>query len=143
MTINPFDELEADDDGDFEMPARPRNDIAPADLALLKLAARAIGAEFEEVDGEQWGNLHFADGSIEYHWNSLVHGDNTLDLSVRLELDILHRVVGGKRIETLAPGGPLTQEFYEGDQAAAMVATRRVVTRAAAEIAVARSKKQA
>jgi hypothetical protein len=103
-----------------------------SDRELLELAARALGAiEVETVEGENWVNLHFADGSTIFNWNPLVHGDDTLNLSVALELDIMHRVVGGRRVEVLPPGGPLTQEFYKGD---GMPATCRAVTRAAAEV---------
>ncbi len=110
----------------------PRRKIIPAaDRELLELAARALGARFEEVDGERYGNLHFEDGSTTYAWNSLVHSDDTFNLAADLELDILHRVVDGRRVEVVAAGGPLTQEFYEVDRKAAI---RRAVTRAAAEI---------
>jgi len=122
---------ESQDDLD-ELPPRPRKEIPAADRELLELAARALGAvHVEDVDGEEWVNLHFADGSTVFHWNPLVHRDDTLELSVRLEMDIMHRVVGGRRVEVLPPGGPLTQEFYEGD---GLPATCRAVTRAAAEI---------
>ena len=115
-----------------ELPAPPRVDIPPADLELLELAARALGAvRFEVVDGEGYGNLHFADGTVVYAWNSLVHSDDTFNLAVTLELDIMHRVVGGKRVEILAAGDPITTEFDQGD---ARATTRRAVTRAAAEI---------
>lgn len=124
--MNPYD-----DDTVDELPARPRKVIPAADLELLTLAARAIGARFEEVEGEVYGNVHFPDGSTIYAWNSLVHSDDTFNLAADLELDIMHRVVGGRRVETLAAGGQLIQEFYEGDRKAA---TRRAVTRAAAEI---------
>jgi hypothetical protein len=121
------------DDDDFEtvdeLPAPPRREIPAADRELLELAARALGAvRVEDVDGEEWVNLHFADGSTVYGWNPLVHSDDTFNLAADLELDIMHRVVGGRRVEVLPAGGPLTQEFYEGDRKAA---TRRAVTRAA------------
>ena len=120
-----------DDDLD-ELPARPRKAIPAADRELLELAARALGAvRVEDVDGEQWLVLHFADGTVAHGWNPLVHSDDTFVLSVRLELDIMHRVVGGKRVEVLPPGGPLTQEFYDGD---GLLATARAVVRAAAGI---------
>ena len=110
----------------------PPDKIIPADeLELLTLAARALGAEFEEVDGERYGNLRFEDGSITYAWNSLVHSDDTFNLAADLELDIMHRVVGGRRVEVLAAAGPLIREFYKDDRKAAI---RLAVTRAAAEI---------
>lgn len=113
-----------------ELPPRPRKEIPAADRELLELAARALGATFEEVDGENWGNLHFSDGSVVYSWNSLHFSGDAFDLAAHLELDIMHRVVGGKRVEVLAAGGPLVQEFYEGDP---ILPACRAVTRAAAE----------
>lgn len=114
-----------------ELPVRPRQGIPEADLQLLELAARALGAvRVEVVDGEQWVNVHFEDGSIQHGWNPLRHSDDTFNLVADLELDVMHRVVGGRRVEVLAAGGPLIQEFYEGDRKAAI---RRAVTRAAAE----------
>ena len=129
-----------DDDDDYvdELPARPRQVIPPADRELLELAARALGAvRVDDVDGEQWLVLHFADGTVMHGWNPLVHSDDTFVLSVRLELDIMHRVVGGKRVEVLPPGGPLTQEFYEGDS---VPAAARAVVRSAATLIKARNK---
>lgn len=118
-----------DDDTVDELPAPPRREIPAADRELLELAARALGAvHVEDVDGEEWLRLHFADGSAINGWNPLVHSDDTFNLAADLELDIMHRVVGGRRIEVLPAGGPLTLEFYEGDRKAA---TRRAVTRAA------------
>lgn len=121
-----------DDDGDQdEPPAPPHTAIPEADLELLQLAARALGAvRVETVEGEQWVNLHFEDGSTMFGWNPLRHSDDTFNLAADLELDVMHRVVGGRRVEVLAAGGPLIQEFYEGDRKAAI---RRAVTRAAAE----------
>ena len=115
-----------------ELPPRPRQAIPAADRELLHLAARAIGAvRVDDIDGEQWLNLHFADGTVMHGWNALLYYSDTFELSVALELDIMHRVVGGTRVEVLPPGGPLTQEFYAQDR---LHATARAVVRAAAEI---------
>lgn len=114
-----------------ELPAAPRKQLDPADFELLVLASRALGAvRVEVVEGEQWVNLHFEDGSTMYGWNPLRHSDDTFNLAADLELDVMHRVVGGRRVEVLAAGGPLIQEFYEGDRKAAI---RLAVTRAAGE----------
>jgi hypothetical protein len=115
-----------------ELPAPPRKSIPEADRLLLELAARAIGAvRVEDVDGEEWLILHFADGTETHGWNPLLFYGDTFELAVSLELDIMHRVVGGKRVEVLAPGGPLTQEFYEGP---GILPACRAVVRAAAVI---------
>jgi len=122
-----------DDDTVDDLPARPRRAIPAADRELLELAARAFGAmDVEDIDGEEWVNLHFANDTTAFHWNPLVHGDDALALSIRLELDVLHRVVGGRRVEVLPAGMGAIVEPYNGDPYAA---TRRAITRAAAEIA--------
>ena len=133
----------SDDDDEIGMPVQPPRGpgLPEADLELLALAAYAFGAvRVESVDGENWLHLHFANGTTAFHWNPLVHGDDALALSVRLKLDVTHRVVGGQRVEVIPAGVSVTVEPYNGDPYAA---TRRAITRAAAEIAVALSKKPA
>jgi hypothetical protein len=121
-----------DEDTVDELPAPPRKEIPAADRELLELAARALGAvRTEEVDGEGYLNLYFEDGTVVYAWNPLLHSDDAFNLAADLELDIMHRVVGGRRVEVLAAGGQLIQELYEDDRKAA---TRLAVTRAAAKI---------
>jgi hypothetical protein len=117
-----------------ELPAPPRRDIPDADRELLELAARAIGAvRFEEVEGEQWVNLHFADGSVVYGWNPLVHSDDTLNLAVSISACVV--VDNDMRWCGVHLNGNRGKydlvEQFENDAAAA---TRRAVTRAAAEI---------
>jgi hypothetical protein len=123
---------ESDDDGPDGMPLRPRGaGISADDLALLTLAARAIGAQVEIVDGEDWVNLHFPDGSIQYAWNSLLISDDMLDLSLRLHLQIKPN-----DYDTLVCGdgnawmGSVAETHGNDPKSAA----RRAVTRAAAEI---------
>jgi len=72
-------------------------------------------------------------------WNPLTGDGDAFRLAGRLELDVMHRVVGGKRVEVLAAGGPLIQEFYEGEPYAAV---RRAIVRAAAEVARKRATKE-
>jgi len=125
--MNEHDETYDDLD---ELPAPPRKSIPEADRQLLELAARSIGAvRAEEVDGEEWLILHFSDGTETHGWNPLLFYADTFELAVTLELDIMHRVVGGKRVEVLPAGGPLTQEFYETEP---LSATCRAIVRAAA-----------
>lgn len=123
-----------DDDTVDELPPLPRKTISAADRELLELAARALGAvRVEDVDGEEWVNLHFDDGSTVYNWNPLVHSDDTLNLAVSISACVVvdndmqwcgvH--LNGNR------GKYDLVEHYENDAAAA---TRRAVTRAAAEI---------
>jgi hypothetical protein len=114
-----------------ELPAPTRVNILGADLALLEQAAHAIGAvRMEVVDGEGYVNLHFADGSVVYSWNPLMFSGDAFELAATLRLDIMHRVVGGKRVEVLPAGGPMTKHFYEDDVVAA---TRRAVVLSAAK----------
>lgn len=125
MNLDEIDEVD-------ELPPRPREEIPAADRELLELAARAIGAvRVEDVDGEQWVILHFADGTEAHGWNPLRFYSDTFELAAALELDVMYRVVGGARVEVLAAGGPLTVERYESDRPSAAA---RAVVRAAAEI---------
>ena len=103
------------------------------DRELLELAAKA--AAMSLWPGDAWRDrpqgigLLLSDGrSI---WNPLTDDGDAHRLAARLELDVMHRVVGGRRIEVLAAGGPLIKHFYEGNTAAAM---RRAIVLAAAEI---------
>lgn len=117
----------SDDDDEHGFPVQPHaSGLSADDLELLTLAARAIGAvQVEPVEGEKWVNLHFADGSIVYAWNSLMHSDDTLNLSALLHIDIVW--VGDSAV--FADG--FMSEPTSGDPAAA---ARRAVTRAAADI---------
>jgi hypothetical protein len=135
------DECQAsDDDGPDGMPLRPRGaGLSDADVELLTLAARALGAErVEVVEGEQWVNLHFADGSTAWNWNPLRHGDDAFNLSVRLQLIVCNEHVSGGIvycmqgdrvygvIRSARSGGDVTPDDY--------AATRRSIVSAAAEI---------
>ncbi len=123
-----------DDDGDQdEPPAPPRTAIPEPDLQLLELAARALGAvRVEIVEGEQWVNLHFEDGSTVFGWNSLRHSDDAFNLAVDLTLHILP----GRRTVVVESADHMVNEDRGRDAGAA---TRRAVTRAAAEIGKQRS----
>lgn len=114
------------DEGDpEERPAPPRGPGIPeADLQLLELAARALGAvRVEIVEGEQWVNLHFEDGSTMFGWNPLRHSDDTFTMLVRLEMLYEHAGFTYKLAE---------EQGREG--ADPVVAARRAAVRAAAEI---------
>jgi hypothetical protein len=129
--------LLSDDDDANGMPLLlPRGaGLSDADLELLTLAARALGATVEVVEGEQWVVLHFADGAIQHGWNSLRHGDDALYLAVDLGLQVIPaaRTMSGEACVAVAgpAGGRLAEEPSTPD---ARAATRIVVTRAAAEI---------
>lgn len=109
-----------------ELPAPPRKDIPEADRELLELAARALGAiRVETVEGENWVNLHFADGTVVYGWNSLAFSGDAFELGVKLKLFDEHPGFSYMLAEELGP----TEEGRDP-----IIATRRAATRAAAEI---------
>lgn len=128
--------LPSDDDDEHGMPLQPRGPgLSAEDLELLTLAARAIGARVEPVEGEQWVALHFDDGQVVHGWNSLRHNGDTFELLVRLELH-LDFAMG----MVVAYAGTRSEKQCierRGDDSSA--ATRLAVTRAAAEIAKQRS----
>jgi len=129
-----------DDDTVDELPARPRKEIPLEEFELLVLAARAINADFEEVDGEGYGNLHFPDGSTLPAWNSLVHKDDALDLMVRLRftVEVFESTIVCKGVIGMREQGTLDQHRHElaredlGHDPNG--ATCRTITRAAAQI---------
>jgi len=124
--------IDQEEDDLDELPARQPQVIPAADRELLELAGRALGAvRVEDVEGEHWVNLRFANGTVAHGWNPLLFYGDTFELAAALELDIMHRVVGGRRVEVLGAGGRLTVERYEHDR---LPAAARAVTRAAAEI---------
>jgi hypothetical protein len=112
-----------------ELPAPQRVDIPEADLVLLERAARAIGAvRVEVVDGEGFVNLHFAGGSVVHSWNPLTFSGDAFDLVVRLRLEVR---IYEQDTTAMTADLKLTNEPH-GDDAGA--ATRRAITRAAAEL---------
>lgn len=117
-----------------------------SDRELLELAAKAAGmlvlrdGERPPDDRKYWffnqvGSnppaLYDAGVPALTMWAPLTDDGDALRLAAKLELDVMHRVVSGRRVETLAAGGPVMQHFYEGDTATAM---RRAIVLAAAEI---------
>jgi hypothetical protein len=112
-----------------ELPAPPRVDIPVSDLALLERAARAIGAaHVEVVDGEGYVNLHFANGPVVHSWNPLTFSGDAFDLAVRLRLEIY---IHEQDTTVMTADLKLANEQHGADAGAA---TRRAITRAAAEI---------
>ena len=129
----------SDDDDEFGMPLRPVSGaISPEDMELLTLAARAIGAiQVEPIEGEQWVNLHMADGSVVYAWNPLIHSDDALELAVRLHI-VIAPIAGvpheGRRPFTAAYTFANAARADVSHEESPMAATRRAITSAAAEI---------
>lgn len=123
------------------------------DRELLELAAKAAGM-LVLCEGQKWPEkdigwfyceqhgipgLHSREKGHHLPWRPLHDDGDALRLAGKLELDLTHRVVSGKRVEVLAAGGPLIQEFYEGEPYAAV---RRAIVRAAAEVALKRATKE-
>lgn len=118
----------SDDDDEYGMPLQPPRGpgLSADDLELLTHAARAIGAvRVDVIEGENWVNLQFADGSMAFAWNPLMHSDDMLNLSALLRIDIAW--VGDSVV--FADG-----HLSEPTNADPATAARRAVTRAAAEI---------
>jgi hypothetical protein len=130
--------LPSDDDDADGMPLQPPGaGLSAEDLELLTLAARALGAErIEVVERESWVNLYFNDRPPAYSWNPLLHGDDTFNLQVDLRMWV--RVDSVKKRSGVALGDVLCTEYWD-QHPDARAATRRAVTRAAAETAPQRS----
>jgi hypothetical protein len=126
--------LPSDDDDEYGMPIRPQRGpgLSDADLELLTLAAKVIGARAEAVDGEQWVVLHLLDGAPVFGWNPLRHSADAFELAVASNLGVN---VLEWQVTVATPYGAqlIVEAFYDhaGDGSAA---TRRAVTRAVAEI---------
>lgn len=101
--------------------ATPHKEILSADRKLLELAAHALGARFEEVDGEGYGNLHYEDGHVVSAWNPLQFNGDAFEMAVTLGI----RCMNSRLYRTIVE----EQVGYERVEA-----TRRAVTRLAAEI---------
>lgn len=123
----------SDDDDANGMPLQPPRGpgLSKPDLELLRLAAQALGADrVEVIEGEQWVNLYFTDGSTMWNWNPLLHGDDTFNLALELDLDVLQSKVN-REAQVVAAMSPMIAEPWGDDK---KKATQRAVTRAAAEI---------
>ena len=106
------------------------------DRELLELAAKAAFPGGFEWNGVSQCIEFIPEGSCYYRkWRPLEDDGDALRLADSLELDILHRVVGGTRVEILPAGGPLTVEAYVGTSVR-LAATRRAIVRAAADMAI-------
>jgi hypothetical protein len=104
------------------------------DKELLEAAARAACVSYQTEDD---GTPHeYFDGGLQLglsggKWNPLTDDGDALRLANVLAIDVLHRFVGGRRCEALAPGGNVIEEFANGDICAA---ARRAIVRAAASM---------
>lgn len=98
------------------------------DRTLLELAAKAAGISIDQNTFGEYQGFHggmvVADGK---HWNPLFEDADALRLAV--DLNITFRNFG--HIMTAVGSGGQFNEYADGD---AYAATRRAITRAAAEI---------
>jgi hypothetical protein len=101
------------------------------DKELLELAAKAAGYSTEPYfDGEYMGANRYEYTEGPSAWNPLTDDGDALRLAVKLKIDVKHYddyVVGWFDGGYIGTG----KIMYEGD---AYAATRRAITRAAAEI---------
>jgi hypothetical protein len=126
MTDEDFD----DQDDLLEVPRGPS--ISPEDYEVLSLAAMAIGCEdVEAVEGEQWVNLHFPDGTIRHGWNPKRHSDDALDLAIRLKFHLITHSQANTAYASTANRSVWWDVEHGTDPAAAL---RLAITHAAAEM---------
>lgn len=109
------------------------------DRELLELAARAAG--FSGVFDENTGDIWRGGGSLS--WNSLKYDGDALRLAVKLGIEIhpdleCEEVVAAFCVSNPKLVGLNTVEEFDDDP---MLATRRAITRAAAEIQLEKEKK--
>ena len=112
-----------------------------SDKELLELAAKAAGlinARYHEAIAWEYDSgtciLHDTDNGRSTHaWNPLTDDGDAMRLAVLLSIDVMHRFVGGRRCEALAPGGKVVEVFYQ-DGCDFYAPTRRAIVRAAAAI---------
>lgn len=122
----------SDDDDEHGLPVQPRGPgLSDADLELLTLAAKAIGARAEAVEGEQWMALHFDNGRVEHGWNPLRHSDDAFTLAARLGMLVDFNSRAAMDINRT---GENASDWHGGTDDDPVIATRLAITRAAAEI---------
>lgn len=105
------------------------------DRELLERAAKACGYDTSHHWNAERMKLEPPIAALVIHgvstyWDPLNIDGHALRLSSLLAIDILHRFVGGQRVEALAPGGGAKVEYC--DTKTRPAATRRAIVRAAA-----------
>ncbi|HJP70031.1 MAG TPA: hypothetical protein VJ846_14135 [Sphingomicrobium sp.] len=115
------------------------------DREMLELAAKAIGCDGAKFEDGEWLELRYGYKVAMWHddfdsyWNPLESNANAFALAVKLGLDLLRTEQDIEAIAGLPPYAPMGRDVPApfgiellGDDAYA--ATRRAITRAAAEI---------
>ena len=97
------------------------------DKELLELAAKACGMTVNDALSKIGKPIN-----LYSMWNPLADDGDALRLSAHLSIDVMHRYVGGQRVEAISPGGSVVSE--DCNDKTRLDATRRAIVRAAAEI---------
>jgi len=98
------------------------------DRELLELAAKAC--EYKYKNNALWDGRDV----VAYSWNPLTDDGDALRLAVKLEMMIDYIDRGYMAGHILATAGPVMLSIYEPREPDPYAATRRAITRAAAEI---------
>ena len=98
------------------------------DKELLELAAKAAGVECKKTP------IGFYLLDEDRNWNPLTDDGDALRLAVKLEMMIDYIDRGYMAGHVLATAGPVMLSIYEPREPDPYAATRRAITRAAAEI---------
>jgi hypothetical protein len=101
------------------------------DRELLELAAKAAGLTWSKSKDITHDGLWIIKPSIKTHWNPLTDDGDAQRLAVKLGLQIVHYSVTSKGPDRVSAGRNGPPIPYGKDPYAA---TRRAITRAAAEI---------
>ena len=68
------------------------------------------------------------------HWRPREDDGDALRLASACEIDVLHRRIGGQRVEAHPPGGPVVTEYLTEEDTDPSRAMREAIFRAAVEI---------
>ena len=101
----------------------------PAEEASHRLAARAARLELQWTSSGAW--VYDPDTREWEHWSPRTNDGDAARLSAACRIDVLHRVVGGCRVEALPPGGPAEVVFLAEEDLDPCRAMREAVFRAA------------
>lgn len=104
----------------------------PNRIEALTLAAEAAGYVFGVDYDEHVTGPYVLEDGFPVPWDPEEDDAACINLAADAEIDVMFRVVGGPRVEALAPGGPLQAVPVEGGQR--MKAVRRAVFLAAVEM---------
>jgi hypothetical protein len=99
------------------------------DRELLELAAKAAGLTIKSWPQENYAVVK--DGDTAYGWSPLIYDSDALRLAVKLGIDVMHTNIHAPQVHAMADCEVACSEGRNEDPYAA---TRRAITRAAAEV---------